>query len=57
MNISQRLAKESAREYACRIIKDNIVSLELKPGSLVSENELATTLGLSRTPVGKRLLN
>lgn len=56
MFITERLAKESAREYACRIIKYNIVSLELKPGSLVSENELAASLGLSRTPVREALI-
>ncbi|ROR27156.1 DNA-binding GntR family transcriptional regulator [Mobilisporobacter senegalensis] len=56
MYITERLAKESAREYAYRILKDNIVSLELKPGSLVSENELALNLGLSRTPVREALI-
>ena len=35
----ERLQGETARDYAFRVLKDNIVSLELKPGTLVSENE------------------
>lgn len=56
MNIIDRQVNESAREYAFRIIKENIVSLNLAPGSVVSENELASKLGLSRTPVREALI-
>lgn len=42
---------ETAREYAMRSIKENIVSLDLAPGMGISENEIANELGLSRTPV------
>lgn len=56
MLITERFAKETAREYACRILKINIIMLELKPGSLVSENELAMEMGLSRTPVREALI-
>ncbi len=55
MNISKRLSTETAREYALRVLKENIVSLELKPGTAISENELAAKLGLSRTPVREAL--
>ncbi len=55
MQISDRLAKETARDYALRIIKRNIVNLELEPGSMVSENELSAVLHLSRTPVREAL--
>lgn len=48
--------RESGREYALRTIKDNIIRLELAPGSLVSENELAAEMGLSRTPVREALI-
>lgn len=51
MDVTDRQPKETAREYAMRIIKKNIISLELAPGSMVSENEIASQLGLSRTPV------
>lgn len=43
--------KESNREYALRIIKDNIINLTLKPGQMISEQEIASDLHLSRTPV------
>lgn len=51
MIVDARQSGESARDYAYRILKENIISTELKPGSLVSENETAAKLGLSRTPV------
>lgn len=43
--------QETARAYALRTLRDKIISLELAPGSLISENELAAQMGLSRTPV------
>ncbi|MBE5966812.1 MAG: GntR family transcriptional regulator [Lachnospiraceae bacterium] len=55
MDIYSRTVKESAREYALRQIRENIISLKLKPGSSVSENELAKELGVSRTPVREAL--
>jgi DNA-binding GntR family transcriptional regulator len=39
-----------------RILKSNIISLELAPGSIISENEVAAQLGLSRTPVREALI-
>ncbi|BCK00366.1 GntR family transcriptional regulator [Anaerocolumna chitinilytica] len=56
MEILKRLTKETASEYALRVIQHNIISLELLPGSLVSENELAKELGISRTPVREALI-
>lgn len=55
MKITERYEKETAREYALRMLKSNIISLDLVPGSLVSEKDLAAELGLSRTPVGEAL--
>lgn len=55
MNISLRDSRESAREYALRQIRENIISLKLRPGASVSENELAKELGISRTPVREAL--
>ena len=51
MEIYPRLRKESARDYALKVLKGNITSLDLAPGTPISENELATELGISRTPV------
>lgn len=56
MYITERYASESKREYALRTLKDNIIRLELKPGSMVSEKEMATEMGLSRGPVREALI-
>jgi DNA-binding GntR family transcriptional regulator len=56
MYILERTGKETAREYAYRVIKYNIISLELEPGCMVSENELAEEMGVSRTPVREALI-
>ncbi len=55
MVITERKARENAREYALRQIRDNIITLKLEPGSSVSESELAKELGISRTPVREAL--
>ena len=47
----EKLAKESNRDYALRVIRENIVNLELAPGSMLSEQDIANELNLSRTPV------
>jgi len=52
----QRLPRETGRDYAIRTLKDNIIRLDLAPGSLVSENELSVEMGLSRTPVREALI-
>lgn len=51
MKLTPRSRKETARDYAVRMIRENIVSLELEPGSIVSEKELAAVMHISRTPV------
>ena len=56
MRLLKRYPRETARDYAYRVIKDNIIRLELAPGSAISENELASELGLSRTPVREALI-
>lgn len=56
MEILERLPRESGRDYALRTIKENIITLELAPGSQISESQLAGTLSLSRTPVREALI-
>lgn len=56
MQITARYANETAREYALRMLRENIISMELKPGSAVSVYELSEELGISRTPVREALL-
>ena len=57
MRIEERRYTETARDYALRILKSNIVTMELEPGAMVSENELAAQMGLSRTPVREALMD
>ena len=47
---------EPNREYAFRMVKDNIINMEIKPGSLIGEQEIASQLGISRTPVHEAFL-
>lgn len=56
MIITPKFDYEPNREYAFRIIHDNIINLEIKPGSLIGEQEIANELGLSRTPVHEAFL-
>ena len=51
----EKLAKESNRDYAYRVIRENIINLQLKPGSMISEQDIADELKLSRTPVHEAL--
>lgn len=57
MRIDERRYAETARDYALRILKNNIISMELEPGAMVSENELASQMSLSRTPVREALMD
>lgn len=56
MNVPPRTPREKARDYALRVLRENIITLALEPGTKVSENELATEMGLSRTPVREALI-
>ena len=56
MELYTKLPKETARDYALRVLKGNIISLELKPGTPISENELAVRIGISRTPVREAII-
>lgn len=56
MELLEKLPGENARTYAVRVLLDNIIRLELAPGSAVSENELSVWMKLSRTPVREALI-
>lgn len=56
MEVYPKLRGETARDYALRVLKGNIISLDLKPGTAISENELASELGISRTPVREAII-
>ena len=61
MKLEERHYAETAREYARRMLKENIISMDLKPGAMVSENELAAVkpyllVRLFASPLGVRML-
>lgn len=56
MIVPAKNPSETNREYAFRVISENIISLDIEPGSMIGEQEIATILGLSRTPVHEALL-
>lgn len=56
MTILERYPGENARSYAVRVLRSNILSLELPPGNIVSENEISAALNLSRTPIREALI-
>lgn len=41
----------SVREQAYQTLRNEIVSMELKPGTVISTQDIATRLNISRTPV------
>ncbi|MCC8060077.1 MAG: GntR family transcriptional regulator [Clostridiales bacterium] len=55
MEVTKRQTSENGRDYALRVLRENIIDLTLKPGSMVNEKELALKLGISRTPVREAL--
>ncbi len=56
MNFPEKLKGENAKEYAYRVLKNNIMSLELEPGQNINESELAQQLNISRTPIREILM-
>lgn len=51
----ERLVNESGKDYAIRAIRENIISLDLEPGSHISANNLTDAFGLSRGPIREAL--
>jgi DNA-binding GntR family transcriptional regulator len=45
-----RQPKESAKDYALRVLQYNILRFHLAPGAMISASELAEISGISRTP-------
>lgn len=44
------------RRKVYRLVREKIIALDLLPGSAISENDLARTVGVSRTPIREALL-
>ena len=49
LRISERRKKENNREYAYRVLRDNIMTMQLLPGETLNEAELAEIFHVSRT--------
>ncbi|NME35520.1 MULTISPECIES: GntR family transcriptional regulator [Fusobacterium] len=47
---------ENSRQYAYRVIKENIMVLNIEPGECISEIELGNLLNISRTPIREALV-
>ncbi len=56
MIITPKYDYENNRDYALRFVRDNIINMEIKPGSLIGEQEIANMLKLSRTPIHEAFL-
>ena len=56
LTIRPREAGETAKEFAYRVLRDNICSLNLAPGDPLTDHEIAESLGISRTPVREAII-
>lgn len=56
IKILKKLETENNREYAYRLIRYNIMSLQILPGVAINEGELAELLNVSRTPIREAIL-
>ena len=52
----EKIKGESAREYVTRVLRANILNLNLNPGQLINENEIAELLNISRTPIRESII-
>jgi DNA-binding GntR family transcriptional regulator len=56
LEILDRKTRESASDFARRVLEYNIVHLKLLPGEQLQEKELAEQISVSRTPVREAIL-
>ena len=47
---------ETARQYAYRTLRENIISLDLEPGAPFNDVEMSQMIGISRTPVREAVI-
>lgn len=50
------MANITARETAFQVLRKRIIKMDLKPGAILNDKELAEELGMSRTPVREALI-
>jgi GntR family transcriptional regulator, rspAB operon transcriptional repressor len=56
LKLLKKKEKENNREYAYRLLRSNIMTLHLPPGTILNEGELADILEISRTPVHEAII-
>jgi DNA-binding GntR family transcriptional regulator len=56
ISLAERRSGVPARAQVYAVLRDAIIRTELAPGRRLSENELATWLGVSRTPIREALV-
>ncbi|MFC6037868.1 GntR family transcriptional regulator [Paenisporosarcina macmurdoensis] len=56
MNMLLKKDANTRRQYVYNYLYENIIDLTYKPGTSLSENEIAAQLGVSRTPVREALI-
>lgn len=56
MVILPREAKESSGDYSSRVLRYNIMQLNLEPGEILNDNQLASALQVSRTPISEAFM-
>lgn len=56
MEIIERMSGESSRDWAKRVLLENIIHLKLMPGTPIADKEIASLLSLSRTPVREAIV-
>lgn len=56
MQISMLKRGESRRMYAFRVLRENIITIELEPGIMLNEKEISTVLNISRATLHEALV-
>ncbi|MDA3811824.1 MAG: GntR family transcriptional regulator [Spirochaetaceae bacterium] len=56
LKLIERNKSDSVREYVYNMLRENIMYLDLKPGTNITEKDVAEHLEVSRTPVREALL-
>lgn len=51
VDVNRKINYFSTRDHVYHVLRDNIITLELKPGQNISEKEISDELQVSRTPV------
>lgn len=51
MHLTEKRENENSRQFAYRVMHENIMTLRLKPGTIINESDFESLLGISRTPI------